>query len=152
MKAVSSLGVRSPWYWAFFYLQYFNGHAHGLRTPREEIAFTARPKIHSHSQIFRYSGSIFCLPHRPKFSGFFDLCLQDVSVVPGCKQEPTSILVLGRSLSYQDFCTRFLYNVIFRFSIFQKNTVDVAFQLLPTVLKVNKVKRVSLDFTAFVLF
>ena len=25
---------------------------HGLRTPREEIAFTARPKIHSHSQIF----------------------------------------------------------------------------------------------------
>ena len=40
---------------------------HGLRTPREEIAFTARPKIHSHSQIFRYGGSIFCLPHRPIF-------------------------------------------------------------------------------------
>ena len=32
---------------------------HGLRTPREEIAFTARPKIHSHSQIFRYGRSIF---------------------------------------------------------------------------------------------
>ena len=47
---------------------------HGLRTPREEIAFTARPKIHSHSQIFRYGRSIFCLPHRPKFSDFFDLC------------------------------------------------------------------------------
>ena len=27
---------------------------HGLRTPGEEIAFNARPKIHSHSQIFRY--------------------------------------------------------------------------------------------------
>ena len=52
---------------------------HGLRTPREEIAFTARPKIHS--QIFRYGRSIFCLPHRPKFSDFFDLCLHWVSVV-----------------------------------------------------------------------
>ena len=26
---------------------------HGLRTPREEIAFTAWPKIHCHSQIFK---------------------------------------------------------------------------------------------------
>ena len=48
---------------------------HGLRTPREEIAFTARPKIHSHSQ------SIFCLPNRPNFSDGFDLCLHWVSVV-----------------------------------------------------------------------
>ena len=31
----------------------WNRHIHGLRPPREEIAFTARPKIHSHSQIFR---------------------------------------------------------------------------------------------------
>ena len=43
---------------------------HGLRTPGEEIAFTARPKINSHSQIFR-----------PKFSDFFDLWLHWVSVV-----------------------------------------------------------------------
>ena len=57
------------------------GHNHGLRTPRQKIAFTARPKIHSHSQIFRYGGSIFCLPHRPEFSGFFDFCLHWVSVV-----------------------------------------------------------------------
>ena len=35
------------------------GPHHGLRTLREEIAFTARPKIHSHSQIFRYGRSIF---------------------------------------------------------------------------------------------
>ena len=54
---------------------------HRLRTPGEEIAFTARPKIHSYSQIFRYSQSIFCLPHRPKFSDFFDFCHHWVSVV-----------------------------------------------------------------------
>ena len=54
---------------------------HGLRTPREELAFTARPKIHSHSQIFRYGRSIFCLPHLPKFSDIFDLSLHWVSVV-----------------------------------------------------------------------
>ena len=50
-------------------------YKHGLWTPREEIAFTARPKIQSQSQIFRYSRSIFCLPHRPNFSDIFDLCL-----------------------------------------------------------------------------
>ena len=55
--------------------------AHGLRTPRGEIVFTALPKIHSHSQIFRYASSIFCLPHRPNFSDIFDLCLHWVSVV-----------------------------------------------------------------------
>ena len=54
---------------------------HGLRTPGEEIAFTARPKINSHSQIFRYGRSIFCLPHGPKISDFFDLCLHWLSVV-----------------------------------------------------------------------
>ena len=51
------------------------GSCHGLRTPSEEIPFTAQPKINSHSQIFWYGQSIFCLPHRPKFSDFFDLCL-----------------------------------------------------------------------------
>ena len=50
-----------------------NIHNHGLRTPGEEIAITAWPKIHSQSQIFRYGRSIFCLPHQPKFSDFFDL-------------------------------------------------------------------------------
>ena len=56
-------------------------HEHGLRTPREEIAFTAQPKIQSQSQIFRYGRSIFGLPHRPNFSDIFDLCLHWVSVV-----------------------------------------------------------------------
>ena len=46
---------------------------HGLRTPGEDIVFTELPKIHYHSQIFRYSQSIFCLPHQPKFSDIFDL-------------------------------------------------------------------------------
>ena len=54
---------------------------HGLWTPGQEIAFTERPKIHSHSQIFRYGRSIFCLPDLPEFSDFFDLCLHWVSVV-----------------------------------------------------------------------
>ena len=62
-------------------LLYFNALVYGLRTPREEIAFTARPKIQSQSQIFRYGGNIFCLPHRPNFSDIFDLCLHWVSVV-----------------------------------------------------------------------
>ena len=59
------------------------GDIHGLRTPRQEIAFTVRPKIHSHSQIFRYGQSIICLSHRPNFSGIFDLYLHWVSVVRG---------------------------------------------------------------------
>ena len=50
---------------------------HGLRTPGEEISFTAQPKIKSQSQIL----SIFCLPHWPKLSDFSDLCLHWVSVV-----------------------------------------------------------------------
>ena len=58
-----------------------NRFYHGLRTPREEIAFTTRPKTQSQSQIFRYGGSIFSLPHRPNFSDIFDLCCHRVSVV-----------------------------------------------------------------------
>ena len=60
---------------------------HGLRTPVEEIAFTARQKIKSLSQIFRYGQSIFCLPHRPRISDFFDLCLHWVSVVRAWKHK-----------------------------------------------------------------
>ena len=58
-----------------------DAECHGLRKRSEEMAFTARPKINSQFQIFRYSRSIFCLPHRPTFSDFFDLCLHWVSVV-----------------------------------------------------------------------
>ena len=51
----------------FFQWIVINSFNHGLRTPTEEIVFAARLKIHSHSKIFSYSRSIFCLPHRPKF-------------------------------------------------------------------------------------
>ena len=53
---------------------------HELWKLGEEIALTAWPIIHSHSQIFRYGLKIFCLPHWPKFSGFFDISLYWVSV------------------------------------------------------------------------
>ena len=77
------------WVFPFTFQAYILPHTlncmcHGLRTPREEIAFTARPKIQSQSQIFRYGRSIFCLPHRPNFSDIFDLCLHWVSVVRAC--------------------------------------------------------------------
>ena len=58
-----------------------NQSGHGIRMPREEVAFTARQNIRSQSQIFRYGRSIFCLPNRPDFSDTFDLCLHWVSVV-----------------------------------------------------------------------
>ena len=68
---------------------------HGLWTPREEIAFTARPKIPS--QIFGYGRSIFCLPHRLKFSDIFDLCLHWASVVRDLyyRDMVNSIFLLG---------------------------------------------------------
>ena len=69
---------------------------HGLRTPREAIAFTARPKIRSHSQIFRYGGSIFSLPHRPNFSDIFDLCCHWVSVVRVYKLSKTSATMVSK--------------------------------------------------------
>ena len=46
-KAVSCTGFG----FTVYIQDYLN---HGLRTPREQIAFTARPKIQSQSQIFRY--------------------------------------------------------------------------------------------------
>ena len=54
---------------------------HGLLMPREEIAFSATPRIQSQFQVFWYGRSIFCLPHRPNFSDIFDSCLHWVSVV-----------------------------------------------------------------------
>ena len=42
---------------------------------------TSRPKIHSHSQIFRYGRSIFCLLHLPNFVEIFELFLHWVFVV-----------------------------------------------------------------------
>ena len=69
-------------------------NGHGLRTPREEIVFTARLKIQSQSQIFTYGQSIFCLPHRPNFSDIFDLCLHWVSIIRGCTRNMYAIAKL----------------------------------------------------------
>ena len=71
---------------------------HGLWTPGEEMAFTEWPKIQSQSQIFRYGRSIFCLPHRPKFSDFFALCLHWVSVVRDTNQNDDALSWLQSSL------------------------------------------------------
>ena len=69
--------------------------AHGLRRPREEIAFTAQPKIKFQSQIVRYGRSIFCLPHRPNFSDFVDLCLHWMSVVRDSYREKKSVIIIS---------------------------------------------------------
>ena len=70
--------LTAKWGLNFYQIEFLyvrNLTEHGLWTSCEEIAFTSRPKINSHSQIFRYGRSIFCLPHQPKFSDFFELCL-----------------------------------------------------------------------------
>ena len=46
-------------------------------------SFYCTPKIPSRYQIFRYSRSIFCLPHRSKLSDIFNFDLHRVSVVRG---------------------------------------------------------------------
>ena len=56
------------------------GIMHGLRTPGEEIAFTARRKSTPTPKIFRYGRSIFCLPHRPNFSDSFELWFIDLEI------------------------------------------------------------------------
>ena len=60
-----------------------SGQNHRLQTPGEGMSLTTWPKNQSHSQIFRYSQSIFCLLHRPNYLDFFELCLHWVSVVCG---------------------------------------------------------------------
>ena len=63
---------------------------HGQRTPREEIAITAPPKI-------------FCLPCRPNFSDFSDLCPHWVSIVCGSQSRSrASFCVESRDLPQTD--------------------------------------------------
>ena len=52
-------------------------HTEYGRPVRKLPTLHARPKINSHSriEIFRYGQSIFCLPHWPKLSDFFEICL-----------------------------------------------------------------------------
>ena len=60
-----------------------NTFGYRLWKSSEEIVITARPKIKSQYQIFRYSRSMFCLPHQPKISDLFDLWIN------GCPQSMT---------------------------------------------------------------
>ena len=84
---------------------------HGLRTSGEEIAFTERPKIKSQSQIFRYGLSIFCLPHRPKFSDFFDFCLHWVSIVRGFSDIILSLAIINVA-QHRDSHLQFYFHFI----------------------------------------
>ena len=85
--------------------------SHELRMSREEKAFTAWPKIHSHSQIFRYGESIFCLPHRPNFSDIFDLCLHRVSVVRASWQVLDDTHLINTSLKTRKLTTTKIVSV-----------------------------------------
>ena len=83
VKAISSLGVRSPCLEPS--KKNSNGGKHGLRTPREEISFTDGRKFNPNPKFLGTAEAIFCLPHQPNFSDIFDLCLHWVSVVRGGK-------------------------------------------------------------------
>ena len=62
----SQIGLEVGGPWGLRFIHIFKGQVHGLQTPDEKIALTARPKLKSQSQIYGYGRRIFCLPHRPK--------------------------------------------------------------------------------------
>ena len=74
------LTPRHSCFWVVFFTEYsamgaFTDYGHPERK---------WPSLHGRNftpKIFRYSRSIFCLPHRPNFSDIFDLCLHWVSIV-----------------------------------------------------------------------
>ena len=103
-----------------------NEWQHGLRTPREEIAFTARPKIQSQSQIFRYGGSIFCLAHRPNFSDIFNLCLHWVSVVRALVHSLSRSNLFSLIFSASDSFPQFAFNHIVLKSKWKKKSTSAA--------------------------
>ena len=114
---------------------HFDQWNHGLRTPREERAFTARPKIHSHSQIFSYGRSIFCLPHRPNFSDFFDLCLHWVSVVRVYSELGSHVL----NVKY--FRHSLAFFTIDSFSFFKRWLIGLKFRIFWLSDRVNKIDK-----------
>ena len=70
--------------------------------PVNSIDHLHSQKFQSQSQIFRYSQSLFCLPHQRNFSDIFDLCLHWVSVgIDGPKkflaQRKIYLLFLGQN-------------------------------------------------------
>ena len=95
---------------------------HGLQTPGEEIAFTARPKINSDSQIFRYGRSIILSAHQPKFSDFFDLFLHWVFRSPWTRSQPT------QPAAHSRFCFQFSRKLDSRETTKVRNVLLVEFQ------------------------
>ena len=102
-------------------LTLFSGFPHRLQMPWDEVVFTKWRKIHSHSQIFRYGRSIFCLPHWPKLSYFFDLCLHFTSVVRGLSLSWGEIQWYWNNYCQSSFCTANLFKAIVTFSIMGSN-------------------------------
>ena len=76
------------------------GSNHGLQTPSEEIAFTARAKIKSQSQVcigtVQWKHILSAI--LPIISGFFDLCLHWVSVVRGSIVSTNSFFEISQDL------------------------------------------------------
>ena len=103
---------------------------HGLWTPGEEMAFTAQTKIKSQSQIFRYGRRICCLPHRPKISNFFDLCLHWVSVVREQVQAASCCIPPAFNLLIIYYYTPVTYYMLL-WQVFLRFLVHNCFRCLP---------------------
>ena len=94
------------------------GQQHGLRTPGEEIVFTARPKINSHSQIFRWAEAYFVCHIGPNFH------ISLIYAFIGCPhiRNPWFESILGRNnYCHSSFCTANLFKAIVTFSIMGSN-------------------------------
>merc|ERR1712051_747036 len=83
-------------------------------------SLSARPKIKSQSQIFRYGQSIIRLLHRPKFSDFFDLYLHWVFIVRGLGCLGSSVLYGKISDMMEILLSILLLGVIFMVSMAKK--------------------------------
>ena len=122
--------------------------AHRLQMLGEEIAFTAWPKIHSHSQIFKYGQSIFFLSHRPNFLNIFDLCLRWVSVVRGHDQWRWFTIITLGDLWFFRFCT--LTKKVFLKSVHFKNLVSFKIVVLFALMwKYHNFERKEIHATVF---
>ena len=87
----------------------------------EEIAFTARPKIKSQSQIDRYGQRIFCLPHRPKIQisliCAFIWCLQSVIESIGQHLTPGIGRFCSKRLCNESMAQKIYYQSPYSFSV-----------------------------------
>ena len=100
----------------------------GLRTYAEEIVFTAWSKIFSHSQIFRYGQSIFCVPYRQNFSdsliyafiGFHSPCYEPSMVCHKKTILKLAILIIVKTVADKILSNNFKSIMLFLGYIFEK--------------------------------